>query len=133
MKLYREHTPIEEYSVGTTTVFVKRVVGLPGERLEMRGNQVLVNDSPLDEPYVKPSAAAPLLTDPTCGYRVGCSPTVVPADSYFVLGDNREYSQDSRHWGFVRRDKIVGRVFAVYWSWDPELHRPRLSRVGTAF
>jgi signal peptidase I len=114
--------------------FVKRVVGLPGERLEMRANQVLVNGRVLDEPYVMPSAAAPLLIDPaSCGYRVGCNPTVVPADSYFVLGDNRENSQDSRHWGFVRRDKIVGRVFAIYWSWDPELHRPRLSRVGQAF
>jgi len=139
--LYRNEGPrrgdivVFKYPLDERREFIKRIVGLPGERLEMRGNQVLVNGSLLDEPYVKPRIAAPPLpTDPaSCGDRVGCNPTVVPADSYFVLGDNRDNSQDSRHWGFVRRDKIVGRVFAIYWSWDPELHQLRLSRVGTAF
>ena len=50
-----------------------------------------------------------------------------------MMGDSRDNSEDSRHWGFVRRDKIVRRVFAIYRSWDPELHRLRLSRMGTAF
>src|SRR5262249_3631002 len=70
-----------KYPIDEERVFIKRVVGLPGERLEMRGNQVLINGSLLDEPYVRPSAVAPLPADPAnCGYRIGCNPTVVPAD-----------------------------------------------------
>ena len=52
----------------------------------------------------------------------------VPADSYFVMGDNRNNSQDSRYWGFVKRDKIKGRAFLIYWSWDSE----RTGRSGSA-
>jgi len=121
-----------KYPIDERREFVKRVVGLPGDRLEIRSNRLIVNGSPLDEAYVKPGSASTLPGGPvtSCGYALGCDPTVVPADSYFVLGDNRENSQDSRHWGFVRRDKIVGRAFAIYWSWDPELERPRLDRIG---
>jgi signal peptidase I len=58
----------------------------------------------------------------------------VPADSYFVMGDNRNNSQDSRYWGFVKRDKIKGRAFLIYWSWDSEkvsvTERVRWSRLG---
>ena len=58
----------------------------------------------------------------------------VPPDSYFVMGDNRNNSQDSRYWGFVKRDKIKGRAFLIYWSWDSEQglmpERVRWSRLG---
>jgi len=121
-----------KYPLDERREFVKRVVGLPGDRLEIRSNRLIVNGNPLEEAYVKPSVASTFQGGPltSCGYAHGCDPTVVPADSYFVLGDNREHSQDSRYWGFVRRDKIVGRAFAIYWSWDPELERPRVDRVG---
>ena len=108
---------------GDNSDVVKRVIGLPGETLEVTDGAVWINGQKLSESYVVGKTER-------YGMR---SPYQVPADCYFVMGDNRENSQDSRHWGFVRRDKIVGRVFAVYWSWDPELHRLRLSRMGTAF
>ena len=66
----------------------------------------------------------------SCGCANGCEPTRGPPDSYFVLGDNRENSLDSRYSGFVRREKIVGRVIAIYRSWDGDNHRPRLDRIG---
>jgi len=119
-----------KYPLDERRDFIKRVIGVPGDRIEFRGRQVLVNGHVLDEPYVKPAQE----TSPAarCLYVFGCDPTYVPVDSYFVMGDNRDSSQDSRHWGFVRRAKVVGRAFAIYWSWDPELRRPRLTRVGMA-
>jgi signal peptidase I len=119
-----------KYPLDERRDFIKRVIGVPGDRIEFRGRQVLVNGHMLDEPYVKPAQD----TSPParCLYVFGCDTTYVPVDSYFVMGDNRDGSQDSRHWGFVRRAKVVGRAFAIYWSWDPERRRPRLARVGMA-
>jgi signal peptidase I len=119
-----------KYPLDERRDFIKRVIGVPGDRIEFRGRQVLVNGHVLDEPYVKPAQEASPMA--RCLYVFGCDPTYVPVDSYFVMGDNRDNSQDSRHWGVVRRAKVVGRAFAIYWSWDPELRRPRLTRVGMA-
>jgi signal peptidase I len=55
---------------------------------------------------------------------------VVPPDSYFVMGDNRNNSQDSRYWGFVRTDKIKGKAFLIYWSWDSDRHWLRWWRLA---
>jgi signal peptidase I len=111
--------------------FIKRIVGVPGDTVQVRGAQVFINGRPLNEPYVKgPPARAHVGAPSYCGYAYACEPTVVPPDSYFVMGDNRDNSQDSRYWGFVKRDKIKGKAFLIYWSWDSDKHWPRWLRLG---
>ena len=83
--------------------FVKRVIGLPGDTVRIEGGTVFVNGVPLDEPYVEHPSGETL------------SARTVPADSYFVLGDNRARSDDSRHWGPVPRDHVIGKVWVAYW------------------
>jgi len=112
--------------------FIKRIVAAAGETVQVRGDQVFVNGKPLAEPYVR-KTEGPLgdRGQPTyCGYAYGCEPTVVPADSYSVMGDNRNNSQDSRYWGFVKRDKIKGKAFLIYWSWDSDRHWLRWWRLA---
>jgi signal peptidase I len=112
--------------------FIKRVIGTPGDVVQVRGQEVSVNGHVLVEPYVKLSSPPFARVDKPgyCGYAYGCEPTRVPADSYFVMGDNRENSQDSRYWGFVKRDKIKGKAFLIYWSWDSDRHWLRWWRLG---
>ena len=113
--------------------FIKRIVGTPGDSVQIKGHQVFVNGKALVEPFVKQPEAGPLPSSGQpayCGYAYGCEPTKVPADSYFVMGDNRDNSQDSRYWGFVRRDKIKGKAFLIYWSWDSDRHWLRWWRLG---
>jgi len=125
------------YPVDPRLHLVKRVVGLPGDRIRMRGGRVLVNGQVIVEPYAFYSASRPngfrddfpslLEADPNVDLRwwirlrgsVVDRDVVVPADSYFVLGDNRNDSEDSRYWGFVPRSAIVGRPLLVYFTLPP--------------
>ena len=115
-------------------LLVKRVVGLPGDRLRIVDGQVYVNGSLLDEPYATFEPAPPndfrdnfpakIYTDPAVDpewWRQMQSLThngelTVPAGKYFVLGDNRNYSEDSRFWGFVPRNAVVARPLVIYFS-----------------
>jgi signal peptidase I len=112
--------------------FIKRVIGTPGDRIQIKGRQVLVNGQPLTEPYTKfaEPAWSRGVQETACGYAYGCEPTTVPPDSYFMMGDNRDNSQDSRYWGFVKRDKIKGKAFLIYWSWDGDQHWLRWWRLA---
>jgi signal peptidase I len=112
--------------------FIKRIIGTPGDRVQVRGHQVVVNGRALSEPYTKPldSPLSERGAAAYCGYAYGCEPTTVPADAYFVMGDNRDNSQDSRYWGFVKREKIKGKAFLIYWSWDSDRHWLRWWRLG---
>jgi signal peptidase I len=99
--------------------FIKRVIGLPGETLELRSKQMYVNGQPLDEPYVhflEPASAAGEVTSFDVRERYG--PVRVPEGQYFVMGDNRDNSQDSRYWGFLPRHYIKGRALMIYWSYE---------------
>lgn len=84
--------------------FIKRVVGLPGETIEISGGRVLVDGVALDEPYLKPGAGMP-----------DFGPMVIPEGHVFVMGDNRSASQDSRFFGPIPEEDIVGRAFVVIW------------------
>jgi signal peptidase I len=110
--------------------FIKRIVGTPGDVVQVRGSDVYVNGQRLSESYVKHTSSGAHAGQAYCGYAYACEPTTVPAESYFVMGDNRDNSQDSRYWGFVRRDRIKGKAFLIYWSWDSDRHWLRWWRLG---
>ncbi|MCJ2165928.1 MULTISPECIES: signal peptidase I [unclassified Pseudodesulfovibrio] len=109
-----------------TKDFIKRVIGLPGETLEVRNKVVYINGQPIDEPYVRHTKAD------TLPIRDNFGPVVIPEGRYFMMGDNREGSYDSRWWGPVKRQKIVGKALVIYWSWA-SVTDIRFNRIGTMF
>ena len=100
--------------------FIKRVIGLPGETVELRNKKVYINAKPIDEPYVHflspPSTAGQEVTSFDVRERYG--PVTVPPDHYFVMGDNRDNTQDSRYWGFLPRSYVKGKALLIYWSYE---------------
>ena len=104
--------------------FIKRVIGLPGDRIQVRDRRVFVNDVPIDEPYVfylDPSATAAAGAEVTSfDVRGWFGPVTVPPDQYFMMGDNRDNSEDSRYWGFLPRDHVKGRAVVIYWSYESD-------------
>ena len=99
--------------------FIKRVIGLPGDTLELRSKKVYINGQPLDEPYVhflEPASEGQEVTQFDVRERYG--PVRIPDGQYFVMGDNRDNSQDSRYWGFLPRHYIKGKALMIYWSYD---------------
>ncbi|MEA2002069.1 MAG: signal peptidase I [Actinomycetota bacterium] len=83
---------------------IKRIIGLPGDTIEIKDNQIQINGSPLNEPYLRPNIR---MND--------FGPEVIPVNNYFVMGDNRSSSRDSRVFGPIERSRIVGRAFFVVW------------------
>ena len=106
-----------KYPVEPERDFIKRVIGLPGETVELKGKTVFVNGKPLDEPYVRflfpPPGDSP---EEDFDVRVHYGPVTVPPDHYFMMGDNRDNSEDSRFWGFMPRSYIKGKALFVYFS-----------------
>jgi len=100
----------EPQQQGEKDPLIKRVIGLPGEELELRNGRVYVNGAPLEEPYLKHDPCKP-------GYPKTCSfgPVTVPKDHYFMMGDNRTGSLDSRFFGPVPKDDIIGEAFVRFW------------------
>lgn len=90
--------------------FVKRVIGLPGDVIEIKEKEVYVNGKKLIEPYVVHS------DNWDTGFpRDEYGPVKIPPESLFVLGDNRDSSEDSRYWGYVPKENIIGKAFLIYW------------------
>jgi len=108
--------------------FIKRVIALPGDKVEVRGKRVYVNDKPVQESYAV--HLDPSMQENPHSPRDNFSPVKVPAGQLFMMGDNRDYSMDSRFWGFLDIKKIKGKAFIIYWSWDRERFRPRWGRIG---
>jgi signal peptidase I len=118
----RDDVAVFRYPRNPHIPYVKRILALPGEVVRLRGRELRVDDAALDESrYVQHADATSYppstLLDPFYRHRDNFGPEQVPAASYFVLGDNRDLSADSRFWGYVPRHYIVGCGFAVYWSW----------------
>ncbi len=133
-EIARGDVVVFKYPQDPSRDFIKRVIGLSGEIVEVRGKQVLVNGRALSEPYAhfreptpSPDDSARALQSEEPSDSFG--PTLVPAGELFVLGDNRDRSRDSRSWGFLARDQIKGRAMIVYWSYpeaDAGYHRTGL-------
>ncbi|MBE9138165.1 signal peptidase I [Nodosilinea sp. LEGE 07088] len=93
-------------SLNETNAFIKRLMGLPGDEIEVKGGLLYVNGEPQQEPYI---AAPP-------DYEYG--PVTVPPDAYLVLGDNRNNSVDSHYWGFLPQDNLIGQAVFRFWPMD---------------
>ena len=102
--------------------YIKRVIGLPGEKFEVRksstgGYHVYINDKRLDEEYIMSEYDYHV-----CKKDMYCGPFIIPEDNYFMMGDNRGNSQDSRFWGTLHKDRFIGRAVFTFWPFN---------RVGT--
>jgi signal peptidase I len=99
--------------------FIKRVIGLPGDTVELRNRQVLINGTPIEEPYAHYLFAVSDGESESYDVRARYGPVTVPNDHYFMMGDNRDNSQDSRYWGFLPAHYVKGRALMIYWSLEP--------------
>lgn len=109
--------------------FIKRLIGLPGDIIEIRNKNILLNGLPWSDGHgvyvdnlIIPGSVQP---------RDNVGPVTVPEDSIFVMGDNRDESYDSRFWGFVPMKDVLGKALIIYWSWDQENTSVRLGRIGS--
>ncbi len=121
---------IFQYPKDPSRDFIKRIVAGPGQTVEIKDKKLYINGKrTLDPPqskYIDPAIRKrKLLTNTRDNY----GPRVVPKDCYFVMGDNRDSSEDSRYWGFLKRDLIRGKAFILYWSWAPDANRPEYSNL----
>jgi len=134
--------------------FIKRVVGLPGDKIELKNGILLINDQPVKLQETAASGEDNQNAEFPYGFKArlykeqlgtithdmqylheqsgtNFGPILVPKESVFVMGDNRDNSQDSRVWGFVKFNKILGRAFIIYWSWNGDDNWVRWKRIST--
>ncbi len=102
--------------------FIKRIIGLPGETVEIKNKQVYINGQPFEEPYIIHEDS--LVYENPHSPRDNFGPVVVPEGTFFMMGDNRDHSMDSRFWGFLEHSKIKGKAFIIYFSLKPDPNAP---------
>ncbi len=121
-EIHRGDVVVFKYPEEPERDFIKRVIGLPGDTVEVREKRVYVNGSPLDEPYAHylqpPQSGSSMHEVTSIDVRERYGPVTVPADQLFMMGDNRDNSQDSRYWGFLPREYVKGRALVIYLSLD---------------
>jgi len=108
--------------------FIKRIIAVEGDTIEGRNKEIFLNGKKLNEPYVQHTDI--YLIRGGREPRDNFGPLTVPKGMYFVMGDNRDQSFDSRYWGFVSHKDIRGKAFILYWSWDDGEKLPRFARIG---
>lgn len=116
------------YPVDRTKDFIKRVVGIGGDVIEIKNKKVFLNGSSYDDTHgvYTDKLLLPLSIQP----RDNFGPVKVPEGSIFVMGDNRDQSYDSRFWGFVKLKDVMGKAFIIYWSWNGNDNNVRWNRFG---
>ncbi|GAB0056066.1 hypothetical protein SIID45300_00366 [Candidatus Magnetaquicoccaceae bacterium FCR-1] len=146
----RGEIAVFEYPKDPTKDYIKRIIGLPGDKIAYREKRVFVNGQLIAQQvdgtftYINEfeqkvesqrlieqlgNHPHPILVRPMAGMEPPLE-LVVPPDHYFVVGDNRDNSNDSRYWGFVPKHRLVGRAVAMFWSWDRYEGKPRWERIG---
>ena len=123
-KIRRGDIVIFKYPVDERQNFVKRVIGLPGEEVQVKGESVYINGQVLNEPYAHFDDS---IGENSIGRNFG--PVTVPPNHLFVMGYNRDISYDSRYWGFVPVKNVFGTPLFTYWSFDNERHQVRLQEI----
>lgn len=108
--------------------FIKRVIAVEGDVIESKDKTVYVNGKPPSEPFTRHSdnSVRPAGIEP----RDNFGPKIVPKGKFFMMGDNRDQSYDSRYWGYVDMKDIRGKALVIYWSWDSKKDWPRFERTG---
>jgi signal peptidase I len=157
-KAFLPYTPVKrgdvicfEYPLDIRNVYVKRVVGMPGDRMKIVNRQIFINGRPLDEPYKQhtkdfnypyfdnfPDAPPPMIYNEgkeAVEKNVRDGELVIPEGMIFAMGDNRDNSADSRWWGFVPRDNIIGKPVLIWWSYGADTDQlssplPTLDHLG---
>lgn len=126
--VHRKDIVVFKYPVNPDEDFIKRVIGLPGDTILIKNKKVFVNGKPL---VVKNAIfRSPIILSGQQQPRDNLGPITVPPHSYFVMGDNRDNSYDSRFWGFVPQDNVLGKAIIIYWSWDQKDFSVRWDRFG---
>lgn len=124
----RGDVAVFRYPVDRSKDFIKRVIGVPGDEIAIKDKQVFINGSPYRNGHEvnREAQVFPREINP----RDNFGPIRVPAGSYFMMGDNRDHSYDSRFWGCVKQSDLVGKAMVKYWSWDQDAWRVRWSSIG---
>ncbi len=148
MDVQRGDIIVFRYPIDLVQTFVKRVIGVPGDRIKIVNKELFINGNSVEEPYVVhkteyidayrdnfPSPPNTQVYEPATVMlkdHVSNGEVVVPERGYFALGDNRDLSLDSRYWGFVPRDNIIGKPLIVYWSYDAPTEHLQDSSISIA-